>query len=207
MRDIKSESKTCGINMKEPNSYFELGSYTDINNQSRPQFILSKKGILLISARYDARIRLALIEKIEELESDNMPATYIQALEKLLSTEKEKQLLLEDNKVLSIDNKVMKPKAEFFDAVSGSKDAIEMSQVAKVLDIRGYGRNNLFAFLRDNNILRHNNEPYQEYVDKGYFRVLEQKYMTNDGEIRINIKTLVYQKGLDYIRKLISYDN
>ena len=53
------------------------------------------------------------------------------------------------------------------------------------------------------NILDKNNIPYQKYVDKGYFRVIEQKYTVPDGEVRINIKSLVYQKGIDKIRKIL----
>ena len=97
----------------------------------------------------------------------------------------------------------MKPKAEFYDVVAGSKDAIEMSEAAKVLGIKGLGRNNLFQFLRDEGILQQNNQPYQTYVDRGYFRVVEQKYTKPNGETNINIKTLIYQKGLDYIRRKI----
>ncbi|WP_346888305.1 phage antirepressor [Clostridium sp. UBA1056] len=98
---------------------------------------------------------------------------------------------------------ILKPKAEFYDDVAGSKDAIEMSEVAKVLAIKGMGRNNLFEFLREEKILQSNNIPYQQYVDREYFRVLEQKYITSKGETKINIKTLVFQKGVEYIRKLI----
>lgn len=67
----------------------------------------------------------------------------------------------------------------------------------------GIGRNRLFQFLRDNDILMNNNQPYQQYIDRGYFRVIEQKYTKPDGTTHINIKTLVYQRGLDYIRKLL----
>ncbi|MBP2635005.1 MAG: hypothetical protein H6Q72_912 [Firmicutes bacterium] len=100
-----------------------------------------------------------------------------------------------------------KPKVEFYDAVTGSKDAIEIGEAAKVLNIPGVGRNKLFQELRNRKILMNNNQPYQEYVDRGYFRVLEQKYNKPNGDICINIKTLVYQKGLDYIRRLLTKDN
>lgn len=96
----------------------------------------------------------------------------------------------------------MKPKAEFFDAVADSKTAISMNEVAKVLSIKGYGRNNLFEFLRNEGILDRFNVPYQRYVDCGWFRVIEQKYMKN-GEQQISTKTLVYQKGVDAIRRKI----
>lgn len=109
----------------------------------------------------------------------------------------------EKNKALQAENERMKPKEEFFDAVTDSKDAIDIGQVAKVLNFPGIGRNKLFEILRNNGILKQNNEPYQKYIDCGYFRVIEQKYEARPGEIRINIKTLVFQKGIDYIRKIL----
>lgn len=108
--------------------------------------------------------------------------------------EKEKQIAL------------MQPKADFYDDVAGSKDSIEMGHVAKVLGIKGLGRNNLFDLLRRKNILDNNNIPYQTYVDRGYFRVLEQKYVIPTGETKINIKTMVFQKGVDFIRKIAKAD-
>jgi len=96
---------------------------------------------------------------------------------------------------------VLAPKAAFYDDVSGSKDAIAIGEVAKVLGISGLGRNNLFSRLRELRILQRDNLPYQDYVDRGYFRVIEQKWTTPNGETRISFKTLVYQKGLDYIRR------
>lgn len=104
---------------------------------------------------------------------------------------------------LSLENEAMKPKAEFFDAVTDSKDAIPMADVAKVLDM-GIGRNKLFEFLREKGILMSDNRPYQRFIDAGYFRVVEQKYDKGYGETGINIKTLVFQKGVDYIRRKLS---
>lgn len=114
--------------------------------------------------------------------------------------------LIESQKIIENLNRQvieMKPKVEFFDQVASSKSAIQMSEVAKVLDYPGYGRNRLFEFLRSKKVLMTNNIPYQKYVDCGYFRVIEQKYTKPSGEIAINIKTLVYQKGINFIKKLI----
>ena len=101
------------------------------------------------------------------------------------------------------DVKRMKPKEEFFDAVADSKDAIEIGKVAKVLNFPGIGRNKLFEILRRKGILMKDNIPYQKFIDNGCFRTIEQKYSLPDGETRISIKTLVYQKGVDYIRKVL----
>lgn len=93
----------------------------------------------------------------------------------------------------------MKPKVEFYDDVAGFTDTIDIGSVAKVLNIPNMGRNKLFSFLRENKILNKRNEPYQEYVDKGYFRQIEISWEHN-GTIHISLKTVVLQKGVDYIR-------
>lgn len=118
----------------------------------------------------------------------------------ILATLDSKKRLLEENKKQLEIIEEQKPKVEFFDSVAESKTAIGLGEVAKVLAIKGMGRNNLFEFLRQNKILMMNNQPYQSYIDRGFFRVIEQSYM-KDGEVCINFKTLVYQKGLDFIRK------
>lgn len=124
-----------------------------------------------------------------------LPRTYKEALAQLL-------IEVDKNEKLELENKEMKPKADFFDAVADSKTAISMNEVAKVLNIKGYGRNNLFEFLRENKVLDRWNVPYQKYVDNGWFRVIEQHYQKN-GELIVTTKTLVYQKGVDSIRRMI----
>ena len=96
----------------------------------------------------------------------------------------------------------MKPNAEFYDDVTGSTDTIDIGSVAKVLNIPNMGRNKLFSFLREKKVLNKRNEPYQEYVDKGYFRQIETSWEHN-GTTHINLKTVVFQKGVDYIRQLV----
>jgi phage antirepressor YoqD-like protein len=108
----------------------------------------------------------------------------------------------EKNKLLVAKVEQDKPKVEFFDQVASSKDAIEIGAVARVLNI-GIGRNKLFEILRQKEILMKNNLPYQKYIDAEYFRTIEQKYTRSNGDTNINIKTLVYQKGLNYIRNLV----
>jgi hypothetical protein len=49
--------------------------------------------------------------------------------------------------------------------------------------------------------------PFQKYIDRGYFRLIEQRYQTPDGETHVSLKLLAYQTGIDFIRrKLVSYD-
>jgi len=96
-----------------------------------------------------------------------------------------------------------RPKVEFFDQVADSGDALQMRDVAGVLNLQGWGRNRIFSFLRQHGVLDSRNVPYREFQDRGYFRVVEQKWTDREGDTHISLKTLVYQRGVDYIRKLI----
>ena len=131
------------------------------------------------------------------------PQDYLSALKQLVAAEEERIKLQQQNQKQQLLLEEQQPKVEFYDDVAGSKDAVAMKEVAKVLGIKGMGRNKLFKFLRDKKILDRNNMPYQEYVDRGYFRVIEQRYNTNNGDIKITFTTLVYNKGIEYIRKLL----
>lgn len=143
-----------------------------------------------------------VIPSIRKTGGYNLPQTYPEALRALADQAEKAEKLLIQNNELQLANQEMKPKAEFFDAVAGSKKAISMEEVAKILSYPGIGRNKLFEILRNQNILQSDNIPYQKYIDSGYFRVIEQKYNVGD-EVRINIKTLVFQKGVDFIRKTL----
>ena len=94
------------------------------------------------------------------------------------------------------------PKADFYDAVADSETLFSMADTAKVLDM-GIGRNKLFKFLRDKGVLQNDNMPYQRFVDAGYFKVVEGKYEVNENVV-VSKTTYVKQKGIDYIRKLLS---
>ena len=103
------------------------------------------------------------------------------------------------NNLIEID----KPKVEFYEQVTGSSATVSMATVAKVLNVPGYGRNRLFAFLREKKVLNRQNAPFQRYVDLGWFRQVETKFQKPDGETCINVKTVVFQRGVDGIRRLL----
>jgi prophage antirepressor-like protein len=167
-----------------------------IQNFQNPVWCVSEPGLyslILWSQIPEAKafkrwITHEVIPQIRKTGGYRIPRTYADALQ--LAADQAKQL------------EAAKPAVEFYRTVTDSKDAIPMSQVAKVLDM-GIGRNKLFSFLRERGVLMQDNEPYQEYIDNGWFRVVEQKYTRADGETRINIKTLVYQKGIEGIKRLL----
>ena len=107
---------------------------------------------------------------------------------------------------LALENKVQEdaPKVEFYDDVIDSNTTCDFKQASKVLAIPNLGRNKLFEILRKEGILQSNNEPYQEYINRGYFKIQECKRIdSNSKETVVYFKTVIFQKGLDYISKLL----
>ena len=100
----------------------------------------------------------------------------------------------EKSQALLAENSAMKPKAEFADRVANTDGLLSMSNFAKVIQDEhiNMGRNKLFEWLRNQGYLRGNNEPYQQYVNQGLFRVREtvhngglrtQTYVTGKGQL------------------------
>lgn len=171
--------------------------YND-KGQTIPTYLLTKKQAIAVGAKLNNTLLMKVIDKVEELENKNnfqIPQTLSQAL--LLASQQAEQIEKQNQLILE-----QKPKVDFFEAVTGSKDAIDIGTVAKVLN-KKIGRNKLFEILRDKNILMASNMPYQKFIDCGYFRVIETKYNKPDGSTHIGFKTLVYQKGVNYINKII----
>lgn len=98
-----------------------------------------------------------------------------------------------------------KPLVEFANQVSDTKDLIDMKTMAKLLKDKDIdiGRNRLFEFLRHQQILMNDNQPYQEYVNAGYFKVNEYTYTNTFGQTKTNRQTLITGKGQLYIAKKV----
>ena len=101
------------------------------------------------------------------------------------------------------ENAIMKPKADFYDTVVSTESLLSMGDTAKLINKKGVGRNNLYKILKARKILMADNIPYQQYIERGYFKVVENYYMAGDNKV-ITKTTYVKQKGVDYIRKLLS---
>jgi anti-repressor protein len=106
----------------------------------------------------------------------------------------------EQRKRLETERLRLLPKADFHDAVSASSDNLTIQKAAKIL---GTGELRLFQFLRDQKVFMANNQPYQEYLDRGYFRVLL-KSRRFDGEDHIYTQTVITAKGMPWLRKLLA---
>ena len=113
--------------------------------------------------------------------------------ERWIEEQKEKRLL--ETKI-----EQDKPLVDFANQVADTSDLIDMASLSKLLKDEhiDIGRNRLFQWLRDNNYLRDNNEPYQRYVEQGIFQLREYTFETPYGS-KTGCKTYVTGKGQIYI--------
>lgn len=115
-----------------------------------------------------------------------IPKTFAEALRLAADLEEERQKLL--------------PKADQFDKFISGTNYQDMNTAAKAL---GWGRNKLFAELRNRKILMSGNRPYQRYIDTGYFVVKEKPIQMGDQVIN-KVQTYVTAKGLSWLERVLS---
>lgn len=100
----------------------------------------------------------------------------------------------------------LQPKAEFAEAISDSEDLLIMGDVCKVLGLK-YGCITLYKHLVTLGVLNQQHIPYQEFVNRGYFKLCENKITDSYGKTHVTITTKVYQKGVKYIMELLKKNN
>ena len=118
-------------------------------------------------------------------------------------------ILQNENTRLKLENKRMKPKALFADAVSTSKTAFLIGELAKILKANGIdtGQNRLFKWLREKGYLISRkgtdyNMPTQKSMNLGLFKIKETSITHSDGHVTITKTPKVTGKGQQYFTNL-----
>lgn len=76
----------------------------------------------------------------------------------------------------------------------------DVTSFSKSLGIKGLGRNNMYKWLRNNNYLMKNNEPYQKYITQELFILKPNgEHKNKDGESIPDFKTYLTKKGVNYL--------
>lgn len=183
----------------------DFGFATSGENDFIPEnifYLLAMKGKNEIARNFQLKVANKILPAIRKTgmyateELLNNPDLAIRAFMKL----KEEMIRRQE-----LEKKIeeQQPKVEFYNDVTGSDTTAEIGTVAKVLNFKSVGRNTLFDILRRQGILQRDNMPFQTYVDRGYFRVVESKWNAPNGDVKVNYKTVVYQKGIEYISKIL----
>ena len=135
--------------------------------------------------------------KSQEAKPSQLPSNYKEALLQLVAQ-------VEANEKLELENKEMKPKALFADAVSTSKNSILIGELAKIIKANGYdiGQKRLFEWLRENGYLMKSgeayNQPTQKSMNLGLMEIKKSTINNPDGSIRTTTTTKITGKGQIY---------
>lgn len=167
------------------------------NKQQYPEYLMTRDGFTLLAMSFTGSKALAwklkYIQAFNDMEQQlknpfEIPKTFSEAL--MLAAEQQKTIELQQGEI-----QVLTPKAQAFDDFISGEGYYNMGSAAKIL---GYGRNLLFAKLREYGILMRDNIPYQKFVNLGYFVV-----KANSKQGKSFSTTLVSAKGVSYLREAI----
>lgn len=110
---------------------------------------------------------------------------------------------------LELENKEMKPKALFADAVAQSDTSILVYDLAKLICQNGVkiGGNRLWTWLRDNGyIFKHSCEPTQKSMEMKLFEVIERTVQRSGHDPKVTRTTRVTGKGQVYFINKVLQD-
>ena len=194
--------------------------WTDTKNGNAVRFEKSKQYMSAMGYETDHLLKLDMAKEIAMIqrtpEGKRIRQYLIQVEKAWNSPEKimERALLIAKNNInrLEIENKAMKPKALFADAVASSEQSILVGELAKLLKQNGVktGEKRLFQYLRDNGYLikrqgSDHNLPTQRSMELGIMEIKETVINKPNGDVKINKTTKITGKGQTYfIDKFLS---
>lgn len=163
------------------------------NGQIYYEYFLNKRDTYILVAQFSPEFTAAVIDRWQELENQQnptalLPQNYLQALEQLVASEKEKQ-------ALALENKAMKPKADFVDLYVDIGTTKSLRETAKILNMPEKAM--IAALERDKALYRQSGNliPYSDKQSRGLFTV-----KTSTAEHGHNFtQTRVTSKGIQWI--------
>lgn len=204
LRDIRVYITQLDASKVGHTDFFTESQYTDKSNRQKPCYLVTKKGCEFIAHKLTGvkgtEFTAKYINRFHEME-DTIKTQLPQGndLIALAVIEAQKMIAERDKQI-----ERMEPKEIFADAVSASKGAILIGDLAKLISQNGYhiGQNRLFDWLRNNGYLiksgSSRNRPMQRYVEQGLFEVKETAINMPNGNVRTALTTKVSGKGQQY---------
>ena len=160
---------------------FSLGSYEDINGQSRPCYFLTKTETLYVATKFNDEARARLVLRWEELEKERL-----MEMQRPKERPKEIRLLTCDEEILDEADDILGDELAKLNRYS--KYCYTATEIAKHFGMDG---SDLNSFLADKDIIR---------WARGQWR-LTQKYKN----LELTEDRFKYVHGQDGRRKLVSY--
>ena len=158
-----------------PLKYWYETEYKAGNGEMRREYQVTKKGCELIAHKTEGEkgveftVRyMARFEEMEQKLQKKTPVTYIEALEQLLASEKEKErLALENKEQLQIIGE-LQPKADYTDEILKCPGTVTITQIAKDYGMSGTKMNKILNELGVQFKKSGQWFIYEKYNGKGY---------------------------------------
>jgi phage antirepressor YoqD-like protein len=170
------------------------------NGQKYKEYVLPKNIALGIVSGYSFELRMKIINRLNELENEKIPSRHYQLPETFAEALRLAADLSDENIKL---NQTIKAKDEVILAVADlniKAGEVSIGDFSKNLAIENLGRNNLFDWLKARGFLMMNTEPYQQYVERGYF-VRKPSDKRINGEVKYT--TMLTPKGTVWLTKIL----
>lgn len=188
--------------------YFIQSSYIDASGKENKCYLVTKLGCdflankftgekgILFTAKYVKRFAEMekTIREFESLKATLLLSIYEGGQDAVVAAKQLSDLEVEEaTKPLIEQIEEDKPKVDVYNALAEpTVECVDVAEFSKILKKHhiDLGRNKLFRWLRDNKYLMTGNVPYQSYMNRGYFQVIETVEHN-----RIHLKTLITGKG------------
>ncbi|MEE7920771.1 Rha family transcriptional regulator [Clostridioides difficile] len=205
LRDIRGYKKILedSSNLKSQDFFIE-STYINTQNKIQPCYLLTKKGCDMVANKMTGEKGIIFtaiyVTKFEEMERElkeqqpKLPTTYKEALQQLL-------VEVEEKEQLQLENQVMKPKADYFDALVERNLLTNIRDTAKELGVK---EKTFVLWLIEKKYcyrdLKGKIKPYSNKMQ--YFELKE--FTTPHGHS--DIQTLINPKGREAFRLLLIKD-
>lgn len=176
----------------------KLGDYIDTKNRIQQMLLLNKEECLCLISGYSIKLRMAIIKRWQELESQKslIPQTLPEALRLAADLAEQKQIAEQKLAIAA-------PKAEFVDRYVQATGLLGFRETSKLLKVK---ENFFREFLLSKRImykLAGKLTPYSEHLEAGRFDV-----KTGENQINGHAYTQVKftPKGIQWIAGLLAVD-
>ncbi|MFE9945425.1 Rha family transcriptional regulator [Bacillus velezensis] len=177
LRDIRNLDSSKEFNLHN----FAEVDYQDDRNRTYKKYLIKRDGLTFLVFGYTGAKAAIFKEKYiaefnrmeNELQKLNQPSYMIDdpisRAKRWITEEEERQLLQHTLKI-------QQPLINFAESCMASEKSLLVRELAKLASKKGItiGEKRLFQKLREwKMILANKNEPYQEYIDRGYFEIAQ----------------------------------
>ncbi|MBV6321943.1 phage antirepressor KilAC domain-containing protein [Duganella violaceipulchra] len=184
----------------------QLPAMQDVKNgqgQTVTEYHIGKRDSYVIVAQLSPEFTARLVDRWQELEAAVIapaaPAelSRMELIELAMAAERERLMLVAQ---VAADA----PKVAFAEAVRNVDGLCSLEKIAKTL---GWGRNRFIAALKEAKVLQASRIPYQKYIERGYFEVVEQTpWEDSKGDSHASFTTMVTGAGQVWLAKNFQHE-